>query len=108
MNRRVPSPRTARARIAGLCALVAVFWLAQSVAVAHVVSHLGRDHGAAHSLVCGDCIVSADAGAAPAPALPPPLGLERAVAPPPPAGTARAPEAPALRYRSRAPPLAPN
>jgi hypothetical protein len=108
VNRPVPTPRAARARLAGLAALVAVFWLAQSAAVAHVVSHLGRDHGVAHSLVCGDCIVSADAGAAPTPAVPPALAFERAAAPSLPSGTARAPAAPTLRYRSRAPPSAPN
>jgi hypothetical protein len=53
----------------GLLALVAIFWLAQLQGVSHLVSHLSRDHAAPHALVCGDCIASADAGAAPVPSV---------------------------------------
>ena len=108
MNRRVPSSRTARSRIAGLVALVAVFWLAQSAALAHVVSHLGRDHGAPHSLVCGDCIVSADAGAAPASTPAPPPAPAGRLAPAIFRATPGPYSAVPVRYRSRAPPAAPN
>ncbi len=65
MNRRAIAKRAARRRNVGLLALVAIFWLAQLQGVSHLISHLSREHAAPHALVCGDCIASADAGAAP-------------------------------------------
>ena len=98
------SDRAAGRRRAGLLALAAIFWLAQLQGVSHLVSHLSRDHAAPHSLVCGDCIASADSGAAPLPEVSAPVlaAPTEAAAPLP----AQAPVAERLTtaYRSRAPP----
>ncbi len=107
---RLTSPVTTRpARRAGALALLAVFWLAQLHGIQHGISHLGAASGAGdrtapHSLVCADCVASAEAGAAPTPAT---LELTTTVS-----DTAHEP-LPALvvrarlftaAYRSRAPP----
>ena len=107
MNRRATSPQAASHRRTALLALVAVFWLAQLQGLSHVVSHLGRDHAAPHSLVCGACIASADAGAGPllVVALPPLVGT---VAAPPQRSAGAEPTARVTTaYRSRAPPSTP-
>ena len=104
MTRRAIFDRAAGRRRAGLLALAAIFWLAQLQGVAHLVSHLARDHAAPHSLVCGDCIASADAGAAPAPAITvPALAAPGEAALPWPAPTPLAGRL-TTAYRSRAPP----
>lgn len=53
-----------------LAALVAIFWIAQLHGIQHGISHLGAapgmgDRTAPHTLVCTDCVASAEAGAAP-------------------------------------------
>ena len=108
VNRPDHSTRAARVRRAGLIALVALFWAAQLQGLTHLVSHLGRDHAAPHSLVCGDCIVSAEAGAAPPSTLAAPARM-----PAQPALAARPVAGAAARhvhaaYRSRAPPAVPT
>ena len=98
------SHRAAGRRRMGLLALVAIFWLAQLQGVSHLVSPLGRDHAAPHALVCGDCIASADASAAPlssAPIALPAMAMEAA---PPLATRSLVPGRPTTAYRARAPP----
>ena len=53
-----------------LAALLAVFWIAQLHGIQHGIGHLGAapgmgDRTAPHTLVCTDCVASAEAGAAP-------------------------------------------
>ena len=53
-----------------LAALLAIFWIAQLHGIQHGISHLGAvpgmgDRTAPHTLVCTDCVASAEAGAAP-------------------------------------------
>jgi hypothetical protein len=99
--------RTGRA--SGL-ALLALFWFAQLHGIQHGISHLRdspRGGSAPHSLVCADCLASAQSGAAPLPATLVPI---LAVAPP--SLEALPPVVVADRdvttsYRSRAPPAAP-
>jgi hypothetical protein len=62
---RLTSGRRRRGGWAGGLALIALFWCAQMVGLSHGISHLGRDRAVPHGLVCTDCVVSADAGAAP-------------------------------------------
>lgn len=106
MNSRAISHRAAGRRRAGLLALAAIFWLAQLQGVSHLVSHLGRDHAAPHSLVCGDCIASADAGAAPLPAFAAPALAAPAEAAPLLPARALVTGRHTAAYRSRAPPAA--
>lgn len=104
VNSRAIFHRVARGRRAGLLALVAVFALAQLQGISHLASHLGRDHAAPHSLVCGECIASADAGAAPVPTVAGPvLALPTTSMPPVQVRALRTGGLPAA-YRSRAPP----
>ncbi len=104
MNSRATSNRAARRRWAGLLALGAIFWIAQLQGLSHLVSHLGRDHAAPHALVCGDCVASADAGAAPVSALAVPALLAPTDAMPVRSVLPRRDEALVTAYRSRAPP----
>lgn len=68
---RVPSPLARRQGARPwLVALLAIFWIAQFHGIQHGISHLGAapgmgDRSAPHTLVCPDCIASAEAGAAP-------------------------------------------
>ncbi len=87
-----------------LLVLVLAFWAAQLHGFAHGVSHLGQTHAALHVALCSDCLASADAGAAPTPALAVPLSLATlpilVLAPLAPAR----PGAHSVVYLSRAPP----
>lgn len=103
VNSRAISLRAGRRR-AGLLALAAIFWLAQLQGVSHLVSHLSRDHAAPHSLVCGDCIASADAGAGPLPELATPVLAAPTEAAAPLLARALITERTTTAYRSRAPP----
>jgi len=98
---------------AGLVALLALVALAQLHGIQHGVSHVGLSPGAAdgtglpHTIVCTDCVASAEAGAAP---------LLADIAPRFVPGTAGPESRPApvtagrtftAAYRSRAPPATP-
>jgi hypothetical protein len=107
VNREAPIRLARRRSRAAFVALAALFWLAQLQGVAHLVSHLARDHAAPHSLVCGDCIASADAGAAPLPAVVALAFAAPADGPPPRLVARTVPAAAATAYRSRAPPATP-
>jgi hypothetical protein len=93
-----------RPRPAWLLVVVLAFWAAQMHGLAHGVSHLGRSHAAPHLALCADCLATASAGAAPAPAavvigpdtMPAIPAVARVAAPRVAAATAA--------YRSRAPP----
>ena len=96
-----------------LAALVAFFWVAQLHGIQHGVSHLGSaagtgDRTAPHTLVCTDCVASAEAGAAPlladtAPSFTPSSALPEALPLLP--GRGRTFTA---AYRARAPPVTPT
>lgn len=104
MTNRAISRRAARRRWAGLVALGAIFWIAQLQGLSHLVSHLGRDHAAPHALVCGDCVASADAGAAPVLALAAPALVAPTDSAPPATALPARTEALRTAHRSRAPP----
>jgi hypothetical protein len=105
---RAISQRAAVRRRAGLLALVAIFWLAQLQGLSHLVSHLSRDHAAPHALVCGDCVASVDAGAAPVAAVSVPARAAPAESPPGRPALSRPTDRLAAAHRSRAPPATPS
>ena len=107
VKREAPSRYARKRWRSALLALAALFWLAQLQGVSHLVSHLGRDHAAPHSLVCSDCIASADAGAAPPSAVVAPTFASPTDAPPPRFVARPASTAATTAYRSRAPPASP-
>ena len=95
---------------AGGLALLALFWFAQLHGIQHGISHLGdapRGGSTPHSLVCADCLASAESGAAPLPATLVPIlaVLPASLEPLPPVVVADRDVT--TSYRSRAPPAAP-
>lgn len=111
---RLPSPLARRRRARPwLVALLAIFGVAQLHGLQHGISHLGAvpemgDRTAPHTLVCTDCVASAEAGAAPLLAAIAPSFVPSAAGPVAEAAPLTRGRPSRAAYRARAPPVTPS